>query len=77
VFPSHTPGGVSPFHNIFVVKTLGPFTEAEAKDCIATCLTKTSVTFTPREIERLLMESHCHPARLQAKAKALFEEKVL
>jgi hypothetical protein len=77
VFPSHTPGGVSPFHNIFVVKTLGPFTEAEARDCIAACLAKTGVTFTEREIERLLIESHCHPSRLQARAKVLFEEKVL
>jgi hypothetical protein len=77
VFPSHTPGGVSPFHNIFVIKTLGPFTEAEARDCIATCLAKTGVTFSEREIERLLMESHCHPSKLQARAKALFEEKVL
>jgi hypothetical protein len=75
VFPARTPGGVSPFHNIFTVKTLGPFTETEARDCVATRLANTDVTFTDREIERLLAESHCHPAKLQAGAQALFEEK--
>ncbi len=76
VFPARTPGGVSPFHNIFTVKALGPFTEAEARECIAACLANTDVTFTEREIERLLAESHCHPAKLLARAKALFEDKL-
>jgi hypothetical protein len=76
VFPARTPGGVSPFHNIFTIKTLGPFSEAEARDCIATCLARTDVAFTEREIERLLAESHCRPARLLAQAKELFEDKV-
>ena len=77
VFPARTPGGVSPFHNIFTTKTLGPFTEAEARDCLATCLAKTGVAFTEREIERLLAESLCHPAKLLAQSKVLFEDKVL
>jgi hypothetical protein len=77
VFPARTPGGVSPFHNIFTVKTLGPYTETEARDFISARLANTDVTFTNREIERLLVESHCHPARLQAGAKALFEEKTV
>jgi hypothetical protein len=75
VFPARTPGGVSPFHNIFTVKTLGPFTEAEARDCIAERLGKTDVVFSVREIERLLADSHYHPFKLQARAKRLFEEK--
>ena len=35
VFPTRTPGGVSPFYNIFTVKSLGPYTRAEARglDC--------------------------------------------
>jgi hypothetical protein len=77
VFPARTPGGVSPFHNIFTIKTLGPFTESEARGLIDACLASTGVRFSEREIERLLAESHYHPARLQAGAKALFEEKVL
>jgi len=76
VFPAHTPGGVSPFHNIFTTKTLGPFTESEARDCISACLAKTDVAFTDREIERLLATSHCHPAKLLARAKTLFEDKL-
>jgi hypothetical protein len=75
VFPARTPGGVSPFHNIFTLKTLGPFTEDEARSCIDACLAKTGVTFTEREIDRLLIESDCYPAKLQARARALFEEK--
>jgi hypothetical protein len=76
VFPARTPGGVSPFHNIFTVKTLGPFTESEARDLLAAQLANTDIAFTERETERLLAESHCHPARLQAGAKALFEDKM-
>jgi hypothetical protein len=75
VFPARTPGGVSPFHNIFTVKTLGPFTEAEAREFLAARLANTGVSFAEYEIERLLAESRCHPARLQALARALFAEK--
>ncbi len=77
VFPARTPGGVSPFHNIFTSKTLASFTETEAREFIATRLAGTDVTFTDCEIERLLTESRCHPAKLQAGAKLLFEEKIL
>jgi hypothetical protein len=75
VFPSRTPGGVSPFHNIFTVKTLGPFSEAEARDCVASRLANTGVSFTAAEIERLLTTSEGHPATLQAQARSLFAEK--
>jgi hypothetical protein len=74
VFPARTPGGVSPFHNIFTIKTLGPFGEAEARDFLAARLANTGVTFSAREVERLLADSGCHPARLQRLAKVLFEE---
>lgn len=76
VFPARTPGGVSPFHNIFTRKSIGSFTEAEARAFLGVRLANTGVTFTPRETERLLAESAGHPAKLQALAKALFEEKV-
>jgi len=80
VFPARTPGGVSPFHNIFTRKTLGPFTEAEARAFLASRLEGASVAFTPPEVEHLLAESAivggCHPAKLQRLAKALFEEKL-
>ncbi len=76
VFPARTPGGVSPFHNIFTIKTLGPFTETEARAFLATHLASTGMTFTEREIERLLTDSQCHPAKLQQMAKVLFKEKV-
>jgi hypothetical protein len=77
VFPARTPSGVSPFHNIFTIKTLNPFTETEARDLIAARLANTGVAFTEREIERLLTESHCYPAKLQAEAQLLFAEKTL
>ncbi len=76
VFPARTPGGVSPFHNIFTMKALGPFTYTEAREFLAARLANTGVFFTEREVERLLAESHCHPAKLQTLGKALFEEKV-
>jgi hypothetical protein len=80
VFPARTPGGVSPFHNIFTRKALGPFAEAEARAFLADRLANTPVAFTAPEVDRLLAESAivggCHPAKLQRLAKALFEEKV-
>lgn len=76
VFPSRTPGGVSPFHNIFTVKALGPFTYAEAREFLAARLANAGIPFSEQEIERLLTESQCHPARLQALGSALFAEKV-
>jgi len=75
VFPARAPGGVSPFHNVFAVKTLGPFSPAEARAFLAQRLAPTGVTFTEGEIERLLAQSNCRPARLQKLAGNLFEEK--
>jgi len=75
VFPTRTPGGVSPFYNIFTVKSLGPYTQPEARGLLAARAASSGVAFTEQEIERLLTESQCHPAKLQAMAKALFEQK--
>jgi hypothetical protein len=75
LFPARAPGGVSPFYNIFTTKTLGPYTAAEARELLASRAAGTGISFTEPEIERLLAESQCHPARLQALAKALFETK--
>jgi len=76
VFPTRTPGGVSPFYNIFTVKRLGPYTTTEARELITVRLANTGVSFTDQEIEGLLIECQGHPAKLQAMAKALFEQKL-
>ena len=74
VFPARTPGGVSPFHNIFVTKEIGPFSEAETRGLLLHCLQGTPVQFTATEIAQLLAESGGHPARLQQLAYALFDQ---
>ncbi len=76
VFPARAPGGVSPFHNVFTVKTLGPFREDEARDLLAARLAGTGVSFGEREVERLLAQSGCRPAELQRLAGVLFLAKV-
>jgi len=75
VFPARASSGVSPFHNIFTRKTLGPFTEAEARDFLAARLSGTGIVFDATEVERLWVESLGHPAQLQRLAKELFEGK--
>ncbi|CAG0927165.1 hypothetical protein TFLX_00399 [Thermoflexales bacterium] len=76
VFPPRVKGSVSPFHNIFTCKIVSPFSEVEARRFLAARLQGTGVTFTEREVARLINDSHCHPARLQQLARTLFEEKV-
>ena len=73
IFPPSS--DTSPFHNIFTPKQLGPFTPADARAFLRQRLQGTGMTFTPEEIERLVIESGGHPARLQELAYALFEEK--
>jgi hypothetical protein len=75
VFPSWTPGGVSPFYNIFATKIIGPFSDTEARLFLSSRLTLTGLTFSEAEIEQLLAQSQGHPAQLQRLAKALFAEK--
>ncbi|HID54792.1 MAG TPA: trypsin-like serine protease [Anaerolineae bacterium] len=74
VFPARTPGGVSPFHNIFVTKEIGPFSEENARGLLLSGLQGTPVQFTAAEIEQLLADSEGHPARLQQMAYALFNQ---
>jgi hypothetical protein len=74
VFPPR--GTVSDMHNIFTRKVIGPFTESEAHLFLAARLQNTVITFTEREVARLISESHCHPGKLQRLAKDLFDEKV-
>jgi len=73
IFPPSGP--TSPFHNIFTEKRLGPFSPADARAFLHHRLRGTGVVFTPEEVERLVMESGGHPARLQELAYRLFEEK--
>ena len=55
---------------------MGPFSEAEGRRFLTGRLSATGVTFSEREIERLLRDSQCQPAELQRLAKALFDEKI-
>jgi hypothetical protein len=74
VFLPRVKGSVSPFHNIFTRKSIGAFTEAEARRFLAERLQNTGVAFTEHDVARLIAESNCHPAKLQQAAKALFDE---
>lgn len=74
VFLPSTPGGVSPFHNIFTTKLVPPFTPAEARAFLNERLASAGVRFSGAEIEHLLQESQGHPARLQKLAKELYEK---
>jgi len=73
IFPPSS--DTSPFHNIFARKRLGPFTSQDARAFLRHRLRGTGVVFAPEEIERLVMESSGHPARLQELAYDLFEAK--
>lgn len=73
VFPPSDP--TSPFHNVFTEKRLGPFSHDEARAFLTHRLQETGMAFTPQEVEQLLTESGCHPARLQRRAYELFERK--
>lgn len=60
-------GKPSPFFNIFGhTFTLGPFTEAEARDLLAS----STHPFAPEDVEWILAQSECWPCRLQALAHA-------
>jgi hypothetical protein len=73
VLPDTSP--TSPLHNIFTEKRLGPFDSDEARAFLDHRLRRTGMTFAPEEVERLMMESGGHPARLQRLSYALFERK--
>jgi hypothetical protein len=76
VFPARTTNGLSPFHNIFVEKTLGPFSQVETHAFLAKQLANTPVQFKPEEIDNLFHKSQGHPAQLQRLARSLFERYV-
>jgi hypothetical protein len=73
IFPPESP--TSPLHNIFTQKRLGPFAAQDARQFLHHRLRRTGVVFDSSEIERLVVESGCHPARLQRLAYRLFDQK--
>lgn len=75
IFPPRTAGGLSPFHNIFHLKALGPFSPGEARQMLVGRTAGSGVTFSETEIGRLLAESQCHPAHLQRLAYRRFAER--
>jgi hypothetical protein len=75
VFAPRVAGGVSPFHNIFTIKQLGPFSEAEAREFLHRRLQSTDIGFSQEEIDRMVTESGGRPSVLQRLAYGLFEMK--
>jgi hypothetical protein len=71
VFPPGSP--TSPFHNIFTVKRVEPFSSEESRAYLAERLAGTGVNWTPEEIAALLNESGGCPGRLQRAAARLYE----
>jgi hypothetical protein len=71
IFPPES--ATSPLHNIFTTRELGPFTAADARAFLGARMRSAGLTFAPAEIERLVIESGGHPARLQRLAYQLFE----
>jgi hypothetical protein len=76
VFAPRVAGGVSPFHNIFAIKQLGPFSEGEARAFLSARLHGTGVTFSLEEVEEMVVKSGGRPAVLQRLAYGLFERYV-
>ncbi len=73
VFPPES--STSPLYNIFTEKRLQPFKAMEARRFLRQRLRDTGVVFAPDEIERLVIGSGGHPARLQRLACRLFDQK--
>lgn len=71
VFADHA-RNVSPLHNIFTSKVVGPFTPNEAKAFLLARLSETCISFNNAEINELVAKSEGHPARLQRMAGELF-----
>ena len=73
IFPSKLEGvPMSDVANIFGVKWMTPFEEAEARAFLQTRLAGSGVRFSEDEIARLWRESAGHPAKLQQLAQAAF-----
>lgn len=63
----------SPFFNIFGNITIGPFTEAEARDFISLSLTENDISFTDTEVDSIFRMAGYHPYFLQIACSFLFE----
>lgn len=62
----------SPLENICRQLNVEPFSEKEAREFLDQRLRGTGVSFTESEINQLLEETKCHPARLQQKAASVY-----
>jgi len=65
----------SPLDGICQTIDMQPFSQSEARAFIETRLRPTGKQFTEAEFETIWQESKGHPARVQEKAKALFEQR--
>ncbi len=75
LFPD-SPGNTSPLYNLCQpALPVGAFTPDEARSLLATRLHGTSITFSLTEVDTLLHQSDCHPARLQHAAADLYRHK--
>jgi hypothetical protein len=68
-------GEVSPLDNICSPLDVLSFSPAEARAFLETCLHGTGVSFSDDEIAEQLVQSGCHPGRLQQRAAALYRQK--
>jgi hypothetical protein len=75
LFPD-SPLEYSPLYGICLSKEMLPFSEAEVRIFIETCLRPTSIQFTVAEFEKVWQDSLGHPATVQRVAKVLFEKTV-
>ena len=71
LFPDRLYKG-SPFYNISTQINVPPFSKQDAKGFLKTRLANTNIQFSEAQIQSLIEESQCHPARLQEKAADLY-----
>ncbi len=71
LFPD-TPKTSSPFWNIFRKIDVDVFSEEDASQFLQHRLQGNSITFTEDQINQLIADSNCHPARLQEQAAILY-----
>lgn len=70
LFPD-SPNQPSPLNNFHVID-VKPFTEADARAFINYRLQDTKIKFTNEQIDQLIHDSQCHPAKLQEQAHQLY-----
>jgi len=76
LFPDPTGGHNSPLHNIFIKKSLPPFSLAELRQLLQSRLAESGLHFSSIEINTILEQCHGSPARLQELAYQLFDQKL-